>query len=110
MTATTPETARRAPGSRLPLRCTLGAQPLGLLLALPYLLFFAAVMAWPLIQALWISFHDLFLPAPAAVVDHPFVGLENCVSAVTDPQVRQSLANIAVFLVINDPLTAVLSL
>jgi len=110
MTATTPETARRAPGSRLPLGGTLGAQPLGLLLALPYVLFLAAVMAWPLIQAVWISFHDYFFTAPAAVVDHPFVGLDNYLSAVTDPQVRQSFANIAVFLVINVPLTAVLSL
>src|SRR5699024_10012670 len=84
-------TARRAPGSRLPLGGTLGAQPLGLLLALPYVLFLAAVMAWPLIQAVWISFHDYFFTAPAAVVDHPFVGLDNYLSAVTDPQVRQSL-------------------
>ncbi len=47
------------------------------------------------IQAVWISFHDYFFTAPTAVVDHPFVGLENYVSAVTDPQVQQSFVNIA---------------
>ncbi|GAA1311924.1 MAG: carbohydrate ABC transporter permease [Brachybacterium tyrofermentans] len=111
MTATTtrdaPERSRR---SRLPLGGLLGAQPLGLLLVLPYVLFLAAVMAWPLIQAVWISFQDYFFTAPTAVVEHPFVGFENYVSAITDPQVQQSFGNIAVFLVINVPLTAILSL
>lgn len=111
MTATTtrdaPERSRR---SRLPLGGLLGAQPLGLLLVLPYVLFLAAVMAWPLIQAVWISFQDYFFTAPTAVVEHPFVGFENYVSAITDPQVQQSFKNIAVFLVINVPLTAILSL
>ena len=110
MSATTTEAPRRAPRSRLPLRGKLGAQPLGLLLAAPYVLFLAAVMAWPLIRAVWISFHDYFFTAPTMVVDHPFVGLENYVSVVTDPQVRQSFVNIAIFLIINVPLTAVLSL
>ncbi|SLM96669.1 N-Acetyl-D-glucosamine ABC transport system, permease protein 1 [Brachybacterium faecium] len=110
MTTTTHDDPRRASRSRLPLGGALGAQPLGILLALPYVLFLAAVMAWPLIQAVWISFHDYFFTAPTAVVEHPFVGFENYLSAVTDPQVQQSFVNIAVFLVINVPLTAVLSL
>lgn len=110
-TATTPAPTRRpASRSRLPLGGKLGPQPLGLLLAAPYVLFLAAVMAWPLLQAVWISFHDYFFTAPTAVVEHPFVGFENYVTAVTDPQVRQSFVNIAVFLVINVPLTAILSL
>lgn len=110
MTATTSDAPRRASRSRQPLGGKLGAQPLGLLLAAPYVLFLAAVMAWPLIQAVWISFHDYFFTAPTAVVEHPFVGLQNYVTAITDPQVQQSFKNIAVFLVINVPLTAVLSL
>lgn len=110
MTTTLHDAPRRASRSRLPLGGVLGAQPLGILLALPYVLFLAAVMAWPLIQAVWISFHDYFFTAPTAVVEHPFVGFENYLSAVTDPQVQQSFVNIAVFLVINVPLTAVLSL
>ena len=110
MTTMLHDAPRRASRSRLPLGGVLGAQPLGILLALPYVLFLAAVMAWPLIQAVWISFHDYFFTAPTAVVEHPFVGFENYLSAVTDPQVQQSFVNIAVFLVINVPLTAVLSL
>lgn len=110
MTSTTHPAPGRNRPSRLPFRGFLGPQPLGLLLVLPYVLFLAAVMAWPLIQAVWISFQDYFFTAPTAVVEHPFVGFENYVSAVTDPQVQQSFRNIAVFLVINVPLTAVLSL
>ncbi|ATG50113.1 ABC transporter permease [Brachybacterium vulturis] len=110
MTATAHDAPVRPRRSRRPLGGVLGAQPLGLLLALPYVLFLAAVMAWPLIQAVWISFQDYFFTAPAMVVDHPFVGFENYISAITDPDVRQSFKNIAVFLVINVPLTAVLSL
>lgn len=106
-------TAASATGHRrshLPLGGVLGAQPIGMLLVLPYVLFLAAVMAWPLIQAVWISFHDYFFTAPTAVVDHPFVALDNYVTALQDPQVRQSFVNIGVFLVINVPLTVVLSL
>lgn len=110
MTATTHDAPARSRRSRLPLGGLLGAQPLGLLLVLPYVLFLAAVMAWPLIQAVWISFQDYYFTAPTAVVEHPFVGFENYLSAITDPQVQQSFTNIAVFLVINVPLTAILSL
>lgn len=110
MTATTHDAPARSRRSRLPLGGLLGAQPLGLLMALPYVLFLAAVMAWPLIQAVWISFQDYYFTAPTAVVEHPFVGFENYISAITDPQVQQSFKNIAVFLVINVPLTAILSL
>lgn len=96
--------------SQLPLGGAFGRQPIGILLALPYVLFLAAVMAWPLIQAVWISFHDYFFTAPTAVVAHPFVGLANYVSAVTDPQVRQSFVNIGIFLIINVPLTVICAL
>lgn len=116
-TVTTSEAPAKAPGrrsgrggARLPLGGLLGAQPIGILLVLPYVLFLATVMAWPLIRAVWISFHDYFFTAPAAVVEHPFVGLENYTSALTDPQVRQSFGNIAVFLVINVPLTVLLAM
>ena len=110
MTATTHDAPVRSRRSQLPLGGLLGAQPLGLLLVLPYVLFLAAVKAWPLIQAVWISVQDYYFTAPTAVVEHPFVGFENYISAITDPQVQQSFKNIAVFLVINVPLTAILSL
>ena len=43
----------------------LGRQPLGILFAAPYAVFLAAVFAYPLGLAVWISFHDYFFAAPA---------------------------------------------
>jgi multiple sugar transport system permease protein len=88
----------------------LGRQPLGIVFAAPYAVFLAVVFAYPLGLAAWISFHDYFFAAPGAAVDRPFVGFDNYVTALTDPGVRQSFLNVLVFLVINVPLTLVLSL
>jgi multiple sugar transport system permease protein len=79
-------------------------------LAAPYAVFLAAVFAYPLGLAVWISFHDYFFAAPGAQVARPFVGLDNYKTALTDPAVRRSFLNVAEFLVINVPLTVVLSL
>ena len=88
----------------------LGRQPLGILFAAPYAVFLAAVFAYPLGLAVWISFHDYFFAAPGAQVDRPFVGLANYTDVLTDPDVQRSFVNVAEFLVINVPLTVVLSL
>ena len=88
----------------------LGRQPLGIAFAAPYAVFLALVFAYPLGLAAWISFHDYFFAAPGAVVDRPFVGFDNYVTALSDPGVRRSFLNVLVFLVINVPLTLVLSL
>ena len=88
----------------------LGRQPLGILFAAPYAVFLAAVFAYPLGLAVWISFHDYFFAAPGAQVARPFVGLDNYAAAVKDPEVRRSFVNVAEFLVINVPLTVVLAL
>jgi multiple sugar transport system permease protein len=88
----------------------LGRQPLGIVFAAPYAVFLAVVFAYPLGLAAWISFHDYFFAAPGAAVDRPFVGFDNYVTALTDPGVRRSFLNVLVFLVINVPLTLVLSL
>jgi len=88
----------------------LGRQPLGLLFAAPYALFLAMVFAYPLGLAVWMSFHDYFFAAPGVPVDRPFVGLENYATVLGDPDVRRSFFNVGVFLVINVPLTVVLSL
>jgi multiple sugar transport system permease protein len=87
-----------------------GRQPLGMALAAPYAVFLAVVFAYPLGLAVWISFHDYFFTAPGAQVARPFVGLENYKTAMSDPAVRRSFLNVAEFLVINVPLTVVLSL
>ena len=87
-----------------------GRQPLGIALAAPYAVFLAVVFAYPLGLAVWISFHKYFFTAPGAQVERPFVGLDNYKSALSDPAVRRSFLNVAEFLVINVPLTVVLSL
>jgi multiple sugar transport system permease protein len=88
----------------------LGKQPLGILFAAPYAVFLAAVFAYPLGLAVWISFHDYFFAAPGAQVDRPFVGFANYADVLKDPDVQKSFVNVAEFLVINVPLTVVLSL
>src|SRR6478672_8484075 len=87
-----------------------GRQPLGAVFAAPYALFLALVFAYPLGLAVWISFHDYFFAAPGAQVDRPFVGLENYRTVLSDPDVQRAFFNVAIFLVINVPLTVVLSL
>lgn len=85
-------------------------QPIGNLLAGPYVLFLLLVLAWPFAYAVWMAFHDVVFTAPTAKVDHPFVGLANFRQALSDPEVRRSFGNLGVYLVINVPLTLVLAL
>lgn len=87
-----------------------GRQPIGLAFVSPYLIYLAAIFLYPLGFAVWISFHDYFFAAPGAQVDRPFVGLANYTAVLTDPAVWRSFGNIAVFLVINVPLTVAASL
>ena len=102
--------ARKSSGSRRRIRNPLGRNPIGLLFSTPYLVFVLLIFAYPLGYSVWIAFHDFFFTAPGAEVDRPFVGFDNFVTALTDPAVRQSFANVGVFLLINVPLTVVLSL
>jgi multiple sugar transport system permease protein len=102
--ATVPTPAGRKPGRFL------GRHPIGMILAAPYAVYLAVIFAYPLGFAVWMSFHDYFFAAPGAIVDHPFVGFDNYKAVLTDPGVRQSFQNIAVFLVINVPLTTALAL
>jgi multiple sugar transport system permease protein len=88
----------------------LGRQPVGLLLSAPYAVFIVAVFAYPLGLAVWISFHKYIFTAPGVNVPRPFVGIDNYTAVLADPAVRQAFLNILVFLVINVPLTVVLSL
>ncbi|MCI9888157.1 sugar ABC transporter permease [Micrococcales bacterium 31B] len=102
---------KRARPTRGPLwRRIFGPHPLGLALSLPYAVFLALILAYPLGYAVWISFHDFIFTAPHVTVPHPFVGMKNYATALADPQVRQSFVNIGIFLIINVPLTAVLAL
>jgi multiple sugar transport system permease protein len=115
MTTTAPAPApapapRRAPGRRSAISRAVGRQPLGIAFAAPYAIFLAAVFAYPLGLAVWISFHDYFFTAPGASVDRPFVGFDNYATVLSDPDVRRSFYNVGIFLVINVPLTVVLAL
>jgi multiple sugar transport system permease protein len=109
MTDVAPVTTRTSRVTRL--RGTvLGRQPIGLIFAAPYALFIAALFAYPLGLAVWMSFHRYFFTAPGVSVPRPFVGLDNYRAVLNDPAVRQSFLNILIFLVINVPLTVALSL
>lgn len=108
------QTPRRAAGKgsrQLPARQRLfGKHPLGALFSAPYLIFVVLVFAYPLVFAVYMSLHDYFFAAPGAVVDRPFTGIENYVTALTDPRVQRSFFNVGIFLLINVPLTVVLSI
>ena len=92
------------------LRTLFGRQPLGMALAAPYVVFLAVVFAYPLGLAVYMSFHRYFFTAPGVQVARPFVGLANYKTALSDPAVQRSFLNVIEFLVINVPLTVVLSL
>ena len=100
----------RRPRSKRLVQFTLGRQPIGLLFGAPYALFIAALIAYPLGLAVWMSFHHYFFTAPGVSVTRPFVGLANYRAVLADPAVRRSFLNIGVFLVINVPLTVAASL
>ncbi|MDN4596589.1 carbohydrate ABC transporter permease [Leifsonia virtsii] len=88
----------------------LGKNPLGWLFGAPYIVYVLVIFAFPLCFAVYMSFFDYFFAAPGANVDRPFVGLDNYIQALTDPAVLQSFGNVGIFLIINVPLTVVLSL
>lgn len=106
MATTARTTTRGAPW----LQRVLGAHPLGALLAAPYAVFLVVVFAYPLGLALWMSVHRFIFTAPGVTVPTPWVGLQNYTAVLTDPQVQRSFFNVAIFLVINVPLTVVLGL
>ena len=101
--------ARPARAQRLA-RITFGRHPIGMLFSAPYALFIAVLFAYPLVLAVWISFHRYFFAAPGVSVPRPYVGLANYQAVLADPAVRQAFINIGIFLVINVPLTVMLSL
>ncbi|CAN5244074.1 sugar ABC transporter permease [soil metagenome] len=108
---TAPQAQQSPPKARQSrLAAILGRQPVGILLAAPYAVFLAAVFAYPLGLAVWISFHDYFFAAPGAAVERPFVGFENYAAVLGDPAVRESFVNVTKFLIINVPLTVALAL
>ena len=87
-----------------------GKDPIGLLFSTPFAVFLALVFVYPLGLGIYIAFHDYMFTAPGADVDRPFVGFDNFVEVLTDPKVHASFVHVAIFLVINVPLTILLGL
>jgi multiple sugar transport system permease protein len=87
-----------------------GRNPIGYLFIAPYVIFLVALFAYPLLLALYISFFDYFFAAPGAEVERPFVGLGNYQQILGDPVFQRALLNVGEFILINVPLTVVLSL
>lgn len=87
-----------------------GEHPLGLLLSTPYVAFVVVIFLIPFGVGVWMSFHDFIFRAPGAEGENPFVGLDNFRTVLTDPAVHQAFKNLAIFIVINVPLTVVLAM
>jgi multiple sugar transport system permease protein len=81
-----------------------------MLLAAPYAVFIAVIFAFPIGFAVYMSFTDYYFTAPGVTVPHPFVGLDNYKTVLTDPAVLASFGHVAIFLILNVPLTVALSL
>lgn len=96
--------------SRTRLSALLGKHPIGVLFIAPYLVFLLAMYGYPLVFAIYMSFFDYFFAAPGAIVNRPFVGLDNYASAFADPLFRQAIVNALEFVIINVPLTVALAL
>jgi len=102
--------AGRPSAHRNRIRWLLGRDPIGYAFIAPYVLFLGGLFAYPLLVALYISFFDYFFAAPGAHVARPFVGLSNYTAVLSDPVFQRSILNVAEFIVINVPLTVLLSL
>ncbi len=102
-------TAAAAP-RRGRVRSLFGKDLIGYAFIAPYVIFLVALFGYPLAVAIYISFFDYFFAAPGAEVSRPFVGLSNYAQILGDPTFRRSLLNVAEFILINVPLTVVLSL
>ena len=94
-------------GSRRWVERFFGEHPLGILLSTPYVAFVLVVFLVPFGIGVWMSFHDFFFAAPGADIERPFVGLENFRTVLSDPSVQQAFKNLAIFAVINIPLTVI---
>lgn len=87
-----------------------GRHPIGFVFVVPYVVFWVALFAYPLVLSVYMSFRDYFFAAPGAEVERPFIGLANYAEALTDPDLQRAILNVAIFMLINVPLTVVLSM
>ncbi len=83
----------------------LGSRKGGYVFSLPYVIFFLAFVAYPLIFSFILMFHRWNLVSPME-----WVGLKNFIRLFQDPLFYQSLSNTLFFLVIHIPLQIVVAL
>lgn len=76
-------------------------------LLLPSLIVLAAIVGWPLIQLVVMSFQE-FGRAQVFGAPAPFIGLDNYVAVLTDPKFWAVLARSLLFCIVNVALTMVL--
>ncbi|NLE75437.1 MAG: sugar ABC transporter permease [Chloroflexi bacterium] len=74
----------------------LGPGPLSLLMVLPALVFLLGIIAYPVLYALYLSFHEATLKGLASGV-MPFVGLKNYLTLFRDPVFRMTMRHSAEF-------------
>ena len=98
------------PVSRNRLLGWFGAHPIGYLFIAPYVIFVVGIYGYPVLFALYMSFFDYFFASPGAIVDRPFVGLQNYANVLSDPLFHLAMRDVVIFVVINVPLTVVLAL
>jgi multiple sugar transport system permease protein len=99
---------RVLPGNRF--LAWFGAHPIGYLFVAPYVIFVVAIYGYPVLLALYMSFFDYFFASPGAIVDRPFVGLQNYAGVLGDPLFHLAMRDVVIFVAINVPLTVVLAL
>ena len=99
-----------APARGPRLRTLFGHDPIGVLFIAPFAIFLVALYGYPLLLSAYISFFDYFFAAPGATVNRPFVGLRNYQEIVGDPSFQRAILNVGEFILINVPLTVILSL
>jgi multiple sugar transport system permease protein len=78
--------------------------------ALPFVLLFAVFMTGPTIAALVTSFTDMRVTDIRNPFGVDFVGVQNYVTVLTDPQFHKAAINTAVYVVVGVPLTMTLGL
>lgn len=92
--------------STSPLKIKLRKEYPGFLLSAPYVLYFAAFVAFPIAYSIYLSFHE----GSIISTEFSFVGIANYLEMLTDDLLWKSYKNILVYAVINIPLIMVGSL
>jgi len=87
----------------------LRAGPLALLMVLPALVFLLAIIAYPVLYALWLSLHEVTLGG-LAKGQTPFVGLQNYAKLLRDATFWRAMLNSAQFVSLSVALEVTLGL